>query len=105
MQFRIISCEVLEQYLKRDDILLFDLRSRDNYEQGHIDRAIWADWETLEETITSYLAGLPYKPNWIILYCDHGNTSLLTARDLARNGYPVMSLGGGYAYWKKYIEA
>ena len=104
MQFRIISCEVLEQYLKRDDILLFDLRSRDNYEQGHIDRAIWADWGTLEETIPSYLAGLPYKPNWIILYCDHGNTSLLTARDLARNGYPVMSLGGGYAYWKKYIE-
>lgn len=102
MQFRIISCEMLEQYLKRDDILLFDLRSRDSYEQEHIGCAIWADWETLEDTIPDYLANLPYKPSWIILYCDHGNTSLLTARDLARNGYPVMSLGGGYAFWKKY---
>ena len=102
VQFRIISCEMLEQYLKQDDILLLDLRSRDSYEQEHIPRAVWADWETLEDTIPSYLAGLPFNPIWIILYCDHGNTSLLTARDLARNGYLVISLGGGYTYWKKY---
>lgn len=102
MQFRIISCEMLEQYLKRSDILLIDLRSRESYEQEHIEHAIWADWETLEDSIPSYLASLPCTPSWIILYCDHGNTSLLIARDLARNGYPVISLGGGYSYWKKY---
>lgn len=102
MQFRIISCEALEQYLKRNDILLLDLRSKESYDKEHIERAIWADWETLEDAIPSFLASLSYTPSWIILYCDHGNTSLLTARDLARNGYPVISLGGGYAFWKKY---
>ncbi|MCI8563156.1 MAG: rhodanese-like domain-containing protein [Lachnospiraceae bacterium] len=102
MQLQIISCEMLEEYLKRSDILLLDLRSKDEYNKEHIPNAIWADWETLEETIPSYLATLPFQPKWIILYCDHGNTSLLTARDLARNGYPVISLNGGYAYWSSY---
>ena len=102
MQLQIISCEMLEEYLKRSDILLLDLRSKDEYNKEHIPNAIWADWETLEETIPSYLATLPFQPKWIILYCDHGNTSLLTARDLARNGYPVISLTGGYAYWSSY---
>lgn len=104
MQFQIISCEMLEQYLKQDDILLIDLRSRQDYEEEHIDHAIWADWETLEDSMKDYLITLSFTPAWIILYCDHGNTSLLTARDLARNGYPVMSLNGGYAYWKKYAR-
>ena len=99
MQFQIISCEMLEKYLKRSDILLLDLRSKEEYEKGHIPNAVWADWETLESTIPSYLSELPFEPQWIILYCDHGNTSLLTARDLARNGYPVISLNGGYSYW------
>ena len=27
---------------------------------------------------------------------------LLIARDLARNGYPVMSLYGGYTAWQKH---
>lgn len=102
MQLQIISCEMLEEYLKRSDILLLDLRSKDEYNKEHIPNAIWANWETLEETIPSYLATLPFQPKWIILYCDHGNTSLLTARDLARNGYPVISLNGGYAYWSSY---
>lgn len=102
MQFQIISCEMLEEYLKRRDILLLDLRSREDYEKEHIQNAVWADWETLEHTLPSYLSALPFEPQWIILYCDHGNTSLLTARDLARNGYPVISLNGGYAYWRSY---
>lgn len=103
MRFQIISCEMLEQYLKRNDILLIDLRSREDYDKEHIPNAVWADWETLEETIPSFLSALSFQPTWIILYCDHGNTSLLTARDLARNGYPVISLNGGFTYWQAYL--
>lgn len=102
MQFRIISCEMLEHHLQRNDVLLIDLRSYEEYQTEHIPTAIWKDWETLEDSIDVYLKDFPFPPSWLILYCDHGNTSLLIARDLARNGYPVMSLNGGYAYWKKY---
>lgn len=102
MQFRIISCEILEHYLERNDILLLDLREKSSYDQEHIAKAVWADWETIEDEISQLLSTLDFSPSWIILYCEHGNTSLLIARDLARNGYPVMSLNGGYAYWQKY---
>lgn len=102
MQFRIISCEILERYLSRRDVLLIDLRSHEDYQKEHIKGAVWADWETLETSIKPFLKKHAFSPGWLILYCDHGNTSLLTARDLARNGYPVMSLNGGYSYWKKY---
>lgn len=102
MQFKIISCEMLEQYLHRQDILLLDLRDQEEYDREHIPHALHADWETLEKEIPSLLSALTFSPEWIILYCEHGNTSLLTARDLARNGYPVISLNGGFAYWKSY---
>ena len=36
MQLQIISCEMLEEYLKRSDILLLDLRSKDEYNKEHI---------------------------------------------------------------------
>lgn len=93
---------MLEDYLTYNDILLIDLRNREDYDVEHISHAVWANWETLENDLEGMLRKLTFSPSWIILYCDHGNTSLLTARDLARNGYPVMSLNGGFAYWKKY---
>ena len=93
---------MLEEYLLRSDILLLDLRARKDYDLEHIPSAIHADWERLEKTIASLLDSLSFTPAWIILYCEHGNTSLLTARDLARNGYPVISLNGGFSYWKSY---
>lgn len=96
MKLKIISCDTLQKYLDRNDVLLIDLRERCDYEKGHISGAIWADWETLEANIEKLLQKRNFPIHWIILYCDRGNISLLTARDLARHGYPVMSLGGGY---------
>ena len=83
-------------------MLLTSVKSYSSYNAEHIPGALRVDWEDLEKNIASILLGLSFTPAWIILYCDHGNTSLLTARDLARNGYPVISLNGGFAYWKSY---
>lgn len=102
MQFQIISCETLEEYITRQNILLIDLRDKEDYDLSHLPHAIWYDWEKLEDNIPNILNTLPYLPIWIILYCEHGNTSLLIARDLARNGYPVMSLYGGYTAWQRH---
>lgn len=102
MELRIISCEIMERYQKKDTFLLLDLRSHSDYEKEHIPNALWVDWESLEETLPALLSSQSHQIQWIILYCDHGNTSLLMARDLARAGYRVMSLNGGFAAWKRY---
>lgn len=105
MQIKIISCETLQEYIHHEDCLLVDLREREEYENGHLPHAIWADWETLEENIEEILAAYNKTVTHIILYCERGNISLLTARDLARHGYSVISVGGGYMRCRNLVTA
>ncbi len=98
MKLQIISCTSLKKYLGREDVLLLDLREKQEYDAAHFPGAVWADPEQLETKIETLLKSSEHEIRWIILYCDHGNISLLSARDLARHGYPVMSLGGGFEY-------
>lgn len=104
MDFQIISANTLAGYLTADNILLLDLRSKESYDKEHIPQAIWMDWEKAEEQTpilwAEYEARHNQEPDWIILYCDSGHISLITARDLATRGYPVMSLNGGFHRWK-----
>lgn len=101
--FKIISSETLSKYLQKDRILLIDLRSMESYQRPHIPGAVWMDWEQAETDIItlsdSFHTSHGFYPDWIVLYCDSGNISLITARDLARLGYPVMSLNGGFHRW------
>lgn len=104
MLFKIISPEDLNKYTETDNVLLIDVRDKKNYDAEHITGAIWADWETLDHDIDHIIADTMHVIEWIIIYCDRGNTSLIASRDLARLGYPVISLGGGYRNWKSYME-
>lgn len=107
MRFKIISQDSLPYYQKMKHVIIIDLRSQQAYEDGHIPGAVWMDWETIEDTLQdtlndSFSELLPL--NWLILYCDYGNISLITARDLARIGYPVISLNGGLNQWNGALE-
>ena len=100
MTFKIISPGELEYYLDRYNTILIDLREKEDFQKEHIPGAVWADWEKLEKNIGRMLVSYNKTPAWIILYCARGNISLLAARDLARMGYPVISINGGYERWK-----
>lgn len=102
MQFKIISASELKSRLPLEEALIIDLRSKADYDKGHISGAIWADWETLETDIENLLDNVNHAVKQIILYCDYGNISLLTARDLARIGYNVVTVNGGY---NAYLQA
>ncbi len=108
MNLKIISEKTLSQYLNSDKILLIDLRSRKDYNDSHIPGAIWMDWEHAEEdtgaAVEHFYQQHGVDPEWIILYCDAGRISLLIARDLAGQGYPVMSLNGGFHRWHMATE-
>lgn len=109
MLFKIISSETLSKYLRKNRILLIDLRSRENYRHSHIPGAVWMDWEHADTSIDAlsdnFHASHGFYPDWIVLYCEAGNISLLTARDLARMGYPIMSLNGGFHRWNGPLES
>ncbi len=108
MNLKIISSTTLKELLLEGAPLLIDLREKEDYDKDHIPGAIWHNWETIENDIADIVANYALSRNtqtlqnlWIICYCDHGNISLLVARDLARLGYSVMSLGGGWAHWNR----
>lgn len=101
MRLKIISGETMENLRKRKSILIIDLRDREKYDRGHVPGAVWEDWETLEKNIGKIWQKYYLEKEWIVLYCDRGNISLLLARDLARGGYPVISVNGGFEAWKR----
>ena len=100
MTLKIIPPVILDDYMDKYNVILIDLRDKEDFEQEHIPGAVWADWEKLDKTIEHLIMTYNRDAEWIILYCDRGNISLLVARDLARQGYPVISLNGGYSRWK-----
>ena len=108
---RILPARQLKNYLGRRDVLIFDLRDKSDYDKEHIPGAVWIDIGLLEKDIRRIFAR-SYITNedreifnkkgirLIILYCDRGNQSIYATRDLAKLGYPVVSLNGGFEKYR-----
>ena len=104
--FSMISMRQLEAYLERKlnrelDFILLDVRSPDEFQNGHLAGAVNIPVESLEEQIWQLDRGRP-----IVVYCGHGSKSLMAARMLDRMGYPVMAAAGGLASYRgKYYKS
>lgn len=90
MEFQTISIRELEEYRNRPEVWVIDLRSKEEYQEVHIEGARNIPYEHLE----MYKKYLP-KDKTYILYCDRGASSLLAAKDLSREGYRTMTVVGG----------
>lgn len=79
--------------------ILIDIRSRNDYREGHWEGAISYPEEEIEDYTKVLMKKRP-----IIIYCQHGGSSMQLARTLGRSGYEVGSVVGGYDAMKKYKE-
>ena len=95
MRFDTISARDLYKYMDQLRYTLIDVRSADEYRQGHISGAVNIPYDTM----TIPLPGIdPGKT--CVLYCDRGGASLDTARKLARKGYQTRSVIGGFEAYR-----
>ena len=81
------------------DYILVDVRTREEYESGHIKDAIHFDFysELFQKEILSI-----DKSSSIVLYCRTQNRSTKTANYLKENGYKEITvLEGGISTWIK----
>lgn len=112
---RILPSKQLDKYLGRSDVLIFDLRDKKDYDRQHIPGAVWLDIDLLEKDIRRIFSRAYVTKEdreifnkkgikLIILYCDRGNQSIYATRDLAKLGYPVVSLNGGFEKYKEIIS-
>lgn len=91
MAFDTIKTNDILKYIGMPNVVIIDLRDRDEYEAGHIPSAINIPYEQLE-----YRKRNLRHDNLIIFYCGRGHISLMAARDLMKDGYNIKSLYGGY---------
>ena len=99
MTFSIVYPKDIEKLRIERRAILIDIRPKKDYGEGHWEGAI----NYPEESIEDYTRILS-KKRPIILYCQHGGSSMQLARSLGRSGYDVGSVVGGYVAMKKYKE-
>jgi molybdopterin/thiamine biosynthesis adenylyltransferase/rhodanese-related sulfurtransferase len=79
--------------------VVVDVREQDEWDEGHIARAVHIPRGHLESRIER-LAPDTSRP--VIVYCSAGNRSAFAAKTLADLGYEdVVSLAGGFTDWKR----
>lgn len=99
MSFDTIRTNDIIKYIGNNNVIIIDLRDRDEYEAGHIPTAINIPYDELDEQKSRL-----QKNYLLIFYCDRGNISLLASRDLIKDGYNIKSLYGGLRSYRGRLE-
>ena len=79
---------------KSANILLVDVRTQAEFNQGHIAGAVLSPYDSLETMFTEQDKSRP-----IVVYCRSGNRSSIALRTLSRMGYTNVSDFGGINRW------
>lgn len=76
--------------------VVLDVRTSDEYEQGHIEGALLIPMDQLASKASTEL---PNKEEIILVYCRSGNRSATAARELISQGYTNVFDFGGINNW------
>jgi sulfur-carrier protein adenylyltransferase/sulfurtransferase len=94
-----IGAAQARELVEEDEAAVVDVRERDEWEEGHLPRAVHIPRGHLESRIEG---AVPDKSRPVLLYCASGNRSAFAAKTLEELGYEnVLSLAGGFTDWKR----
>lgn len=95
--YKNISPQEARKKLEFDsDVILVDVRTLEEYNEGHIPKSILLPVDFIEEK--AYII-LPDRTRPIIVYCKSGNRATLAAEKLAKLGYIEVYNMGGILDW------
>lgn len=89
------------EFINSDSVLLVDVRTAEEYAAGHIANA--KNIDVLKFDFKDQVEVLP-KDKEIAVYCRSGKCSLMAANTLAKMGYKVINLRGGWMEWETHIK-
>jgi len=94
-----IGAAQARELVEEGEAAVVDVRERDEWEEGHLPRAVHIPRGNLESRIEG---AVPDKSRPVLLYCASGNRSAFAAKTLEELGYEnVLSLAGGFTDWKR----
>ena len=94
-----VSALEFEKEIKSDSVQLVDVRTPQEYTEGHIDGALNINVQSddFKELAQRELS----KDSTVLVYCRSGRRSLDAAEMLTNCGYKVVNLKGGIIEWKE----
>lgn len=98
-QLETVPTAVFENDLKTKPGQLLDVRSSEEYAEGHLRGAINIDVQ--EPDFQAEASSQLEKDKPVYVYCRSGRRSLLAGEMLAKDGYTVVDLDGGILGWEK----
>lgn len=98
--FGLMSAKEAAANVMKEDVIFIDLRSREEFEAGHIGDAFCLARKQIEAG--NYCLALGYS---YILYCNHGGVSMQAAALIADGEVPVFTLVGGFAEYEIFMRS
>ena len=89
--------EIVQIMNQNENYIILDVRTFEEYNEGHIPNAICIPNETISKDTISKL---PNKDQMILIYCRSGNRSKQAAKKLEKLGYTNLVEFGGIIDWK-----
>lgn len=95
--FKSVSAEDFEKAIADTSIVRLDVRTVEEYAEGHIANTINID--VLKDDFEAKALELLPKDKTLAVYCRGGNRSKKAAQILVKNGFDVVELDTGYKGW------
>jgi thiosulfate sulfurtransferase len=100
MNFEVIYPKNLEGYLQQHNAVLIDVRTREEYRDGH-----WAGaYNYPYDEVERWEKRMPGNAV-LVFYCSHGGNSMQIARRFGMEGYKTATVIGGYPAMRKWLES
>ena len=97
-----ITAEEAKQIMDIEEgYIILDVRTQEEYDQGHIPGAIVISHEKIEEKAEEVLTD---KDQLILVYCRSGRRSKIAAEALVELGYTNIKEFGGIIDWSYEVE-
>ena len=98
--YEVLSYDDFKNQINNDNVLLFDIRTMDEFNSGHLKGSINIDF--YEEKLFDKFFKKVHKSKPIYIYCRSGNRSKKSSEKLKKLGFvKIFDLEGGYKNWIK----
>ena len=99
-EIRTVGVDEFEKTIaSQQDVVLLDVRTSEEYAQGHLDGALLIDFKG-KNFQTECTKQIP-SGKTVAVYCRSGFRSNSAGKILAENGYTVINLKGGITAWQE----
>jgi rhodanese-related sulfurtransferase len=95
---QVLSADEFEKGMTKDSAQLLDVRTVGEFNSGHLQNALWADWNN--ETEFDRRSAFLNKNKPVYVYCLSGGRSASAASKMRKQGFNVVELKGGINAWK-----